>query len=236
MPPGALRGTRRPAAGVTGSARGSAAPPPAGRRRTGMRRARRVRGLAQLGEDLARVAEVDTVALVRGLVAPWQAAARRLALPGRRAAQSRAARRAADARRAPVAEVLARSRSGPRPVLGERLVQPALAPGAHQPAQVPRRLGVDAHPARAGAVDRALDHQQPGVEHRPRAAVVHALEEGRVVHPGRVVQRQEDDPLAALHRRGLRRDLHPRHPHPLAGAAASRSTVRVTPSTSSRSS
>ena len=52
------------------------------------------------------------------------------------------------------------------------------------------------------------------MEHRPRALGLHPLEHRDVYGPGRVVQRQEDDPLSAPDRRRLRGYLHPRHHHP----------------------
>ena len=51
------------------------------------------------------------------------------------------------------------------------------------------------------------------MEDGARAARLDALEHRYVDGTGDIVEGDEDDPLARANRRGLARNLHPRHPH-----------------------
>src|SRR5436190_7493543 len=86
----------------------------------------------------------------------------------------------------------------------ERAVELSTPPGSVERRDVPDLLRGDTDTADAGAPEPPPYREDEGVEHRLRALRLDALEHRHVDRPGRVVECEEDDALAAPHRGGLR--------------------------------
>src|SRR5204863_3041139 len=97
---------------------------------------------------------------------------------------------------------------------GERAVELSAPAGPIERRDVPDLLRDDTDTADAGAAEPPPHREDEGVEDRLRAPRLGSLEDGHVDRPGRVVEREEDDALAAPYRRRLRGDLDARDHHP----------------------